>query len=126
MKYAEGFVVDGFSWIYHQISKVHIMHLPIFFIIASLSLRQSQDYPHTSEVTLKDIQWGAVKTQSIFSQILPIDTPYLAVMGEVWGVFLSTNYDLCNVWVTAVLYEIPCYIALHYNGTRLYIRLVHN
>ena len=34
--------------------------------------------------------------------------------------FVRTNYDLCNVRATAVLYEITCYIGPLYNSTRLY------
>ena len=34
--------------------------------------------------------------------------------------FVSTNFDLCNVWAIAVSCKITCYISSHYNGTRLY------
>ena len=38
-----------------------------------------------------------------------------------YGVSLvRTPSDLWNVWATAVLYEISCYIGPRYNGTRLY------
>ena len=33
--------------------------------------------------------------------------------------FFSINSDLCNAWVTAVLYKISCYIGSCYNGTQL-------
>ena len=37
------------------------------------------------------------------------------------GSVVRTKSHICNVWTTAVLYEISCYIGPHYNGSWLYV-----
>ena len=58
------------------------------------------------------IQCSAVIVQTIFSQVLTNDTPYLAHEGELWGVFCELNLLLSYVPVAVLLYIIQ-----HYNGS---------
>ena len=64
------------------------------------------------------LQCGAVITRLIFSQILTINTPYLGLTGEVWGV--CCEFTLCNISVTTMRYATSCHIGPRYSGTRLY------
>ena len=58
---------------------------------------------------------------NLLKKILTKDTPYLACEGEIWGVFVSTDCDIGNTWLTEVLHGTSCHIGLRYNGTWLYI-----
>ena len=62
------------------------------------------------------IQCHTIITKSIFSKILTLDTP----QGEMWSVLCDYKFDLCNTWVTAMLYEISSYTGPCYNGIRLH------
>ena len=55
----------------------------------------------------------------IFSKILTTDTPYGALMGEIWGVFCEFKSTFC-CYHCSTLYVILWYIRPHYNGTWLY------
>ena len=53
MKYVYGFV----WWLYDPLMWFHMIHLPIFFRVASQAPRQSYDCPFVSAVTLQEMGW---------------------------------------------------------------------
>ena len=69
-----------------------------------------------------NVQCGAIITRSIFWNILTIDTPQLTHSGKIWGIFCEYKPDLLNAQVTAMLYEISCYIGIGpcYNNTQVF------
>ena len=73
-------------------------------------------------VTICHIKCSTIITWSIFSpnphNRHPIARPWRRDIGCLQWV---QTLDLCNGWVTAVLYVISCCIELHNNGARLYI-----
>ena len=82
-------------------------------------------YGNALDINVRNVQCGVVITWLIFSKIPAIDAPYLTRQGIMYGGPVSlviTNFDLCNVWVVAVLYEILCYIGSRHNGTRQYLK----
>ena len=67
----------------------------------------------SDKARLKHIQHGTVIKRSIFSQILTIDTPYLAHKGEVWGVCCDSKILLtfCHCYRSAV-----CHIVINWTA----------
>ena len=69
---------------------------------------------------IHDIAWNMVKPWSIFWNILTKDTPYLAHMGEIWGVPCESRSEECSTYVNAVL------CTIWYNILNCLMKSLHN